>query len=250
MELILFVLIIGVLFVLKLPGVKGFIGEKSVSYLLSKLDKNTYTVKNDIILHKKGGKTTQIDHVVISRYGIFVIETKNYKGWIFGSEKSSEWTQTIYNRKHKFYNPLYQNYSHIKGLQNFLDLEDDILYHSIVAFSPRATLKNIDIKSERVNVVYTTKLLEVILQYKKPILTDEQVRRITTRLSFIHKPDKEMKTKHVTAIKSTLQTEREMISSNQCPKCAAQLVQRVGKYGPFTGCSNYPKCKYIVKKEA
>ena len=60
-----------------MPKIKGFLGEKSVAFLLSGLDKTKYKLINNIML-QVGNKTTQIDHVIVSNYGIFVIETKNY----------------------------------------------------------------------------------------------------------------------------------------------------------------------------
>lgn len=91
-----------------MPKIKGYFGEKSVAFFLSKLDDTKYKVINNIML-QVGNKTTQIDHVVVSNYGIFVIETKNYKGWITGNEFDEYWKQTIYKRKEKLHNPIKQN---------------------------------------------------------------------------------------------------------------------------------------------
>lgn len=82
------------------PKIKGFMGEKTVSAILSMLDKEKYMLINDVMV-EYNGKTSQIDHVVISNYGVFVIETKNYKGWIYGDEYSQYWTQVIFKRKEK-----------------------------------------------------------------------------------------------------------------------------------------------------
>lgn len=104
------------------PRIKGKMGEATVSMLLKKLDKNKYQVVNDVLLSAEGGntRTTQIDHVVVSIYGIFSIETKNYKGQIYGSESSAKWTQNIYGHKYSFMNPIYQNYAHVKALNALL----------------------------------------------------------------------------------------------------------------------------------
>lgn len=74
---------------------------------MRKLGKD-YIVINNLKLNTKG-TISQIDHLVVSNYGIFVIETKNYKGWILGNEDSQNWTQVIYKYKNKFYNPVLQN---------------------------------------------------------------------------------------------------------------------------------------------
>lgn len=80
------------------PAIKGFLGEKSVAAVLAGLDKKKYLVLHNILL-QAGAKTTQIDHIVVSNYGVFVIETKNYKGWILGNEKDENWTRVIYRRR-------------------------------------------------------------------------------------------------------------------------------------------------------
>lgn len=53
-----------------------------------------------------GNKTTQVDHVIVANYGIFVIETKNYKGWIIGDGFDDNCKQAINKRKEKLHNPI------------------------------------------------------------------------------------------------------------------------------------------------
>lgn len=114
---------------------KGWTGEKVVTRLgLRRLDPTVYRVFDDIYLPRPDGKgTTQIDHVVVSKFGIFVIETKNVKGWIFGSADQREWTQQLFRRKSRFLNPLHQNALHVRALQNFLGLAADN-FHPLVFF--------------------------------------------------------------------------------------------------------------------
>ncbi len=104
------------------PKVKGFEGEKMIQLHLASLDKRRFVSLHDILLMTDRGTTTQIDHIIISTYAIFVIETKNYTGWISGYEKSKEWTQTIYKVKNRFMNPIRQNYGHIhmRALDHFM----------------------------------------------------------------------------------------------------------------------------------
>ena len=99
-------------------------GEKETQIgMWMKLGKE-YIRFHDIIVPTQGS-TTQIDHILLSRYGIFVIETKNINGWIFGSEKSKYWTQNLYGKKSKFQNPLHQNYLHTKALASHLQIDHD-----------------------------------------------------------------------------------------------------------------------------
>jgi restriction system protein len=124
----------------KLPKIKGYIGERYVIQGLTKhLDEIKYTIFNDVTLPLEYGGTTQVDHIVVSNFGIFVIE-KNMSGWIFDSENQVNWTQTIRRSKHSFQNPLRQNYKHTKTLSLLLNLPHD-QFHSIVTFTPNAELK-------------------------------------------------------------------------------------------------------------
>jgi hypothetical protein len=144
------------------PKIKGMIGEVSIRFKLRKLDPQEYSVLHDIMIKQPDGRTSQFDHLVISRYGVFVIETKNYRGWIVGSEKAEYWTQVIYRRKEKLYNPIRQNYGHIKVLEGVLE-DNTIPFISIIAFSTRADLKLEPMSTE---VIYSTELLSTIYKYK------------------------------------------------------------------------------------
>ncbi len=93
----------------------------------------------DVTLPTSDG-TTQIDHIIVSIYGIFVIETKNMKGWIFGSENQATWTQKIYKHTNKFQNPLRQNYKHTKALETLLRIKPSKI-HSVVVFVGDSTFK-------------------------------------------------------------------------------------------------------------
>lgn len=130
---------------------KGFVGESVINIATwLKLDKHTYHRLNNITLPLANGGSTQVDHVIVSVYGIFVIETKNYKGWIFGNEKQKQWTQVFPNgSKYKFQNPLRQNYLHIKTLSELLGL-DQRYFHSMIAFIGECELKTRDELPEHV----------------------------------------------------------------------------------------------------
>lgn len=125
----------------KSPIVKGWLGEWQVRRGLKRLDPAVYRHFHDLYLPRPDGQgTTQIDHVVISPFGILVIETKNYRGWIFGTEKQREWTQQIYRRKSRFQNPLHQNQLHVRALSNFLGLPEERFF-PVVFFVGNAEFK-------------------------------------------------------------------------------------------------------------
>lgn len=172
---LLFLILIPILNIYK-SKIKGLIGEKTVASILYLLDKSEYKIINNIVL-KYGNYTTQIDHIVISDFGIFVIETKNYKGWILGYENSEYWTQVIFRRKEKFYNPIRQNLSHIRALKNCLCEFTNIEYKSIIAFSTNADIK----VNTTTDVVYSNKLNPTIKKYSKINLTQKRKRKFFKR---------------------------------------------------------------------
>lgn len=219
----------------------GSRGEFSISLMLSKLDSDKYIVMNDLMLDTKYG-TTQIDHVVLSVYGIFVIETKNYSGLIYGGERSDTWTKNMYGNKYDFKNPIKQNYGHIKALSEKLNIPSNY-FNSIVVFTNRAKLKG-DFESP---VIYSSQLLDEIRYHNTEKLTKEQIIEFRNKLVSSLNYDKEKQKKHVADIKDNVNRKEASISAGICPKCGGKLVKRNGKYGEFYGCSNYPKCKFIYK---
>ncbi len=161
------------------PKIKGTFGEYKVSSKLKCLKKKEYIVINDLLL-KTGNSTTQIDHVVISKSGIFVIETKNYKGWIFDHEKSEYWTQTIYKYKKKFRNPIKQNWAHVYVLKKILSEYNYVRYFPIVVFAGSGKLKKI---TSYLPVIYTNKLMKTIEnQNQHENLSYNQMKMIADKL--------------------------------------------------------------------
>ena len=128
----------------KSPFLIGKRGENFVSRKLLELDSEHYKVLDDFMLPSRGNtNTTQIDHIVVSDFGIFCIETKSYSGWIFGHAKQQHWTQVIYRYKKKFYNPLRQNYAHIKAVEAIVSPKyPKVPIRGFIAF-PRAEKLNI-----------------------------------------------------------------------------------------------------------
>ncbi|TGN40319.1 nuclease-related domain-containing protein [Marinobacter confluentis] len=125
---------------IKSPWFKGKVGEFLVNASARLfLDKSRYHLIKNVTLPTPDG-TTQIDHVLVSEFGVFVVETKNMKGWIFGSPHQRFWTQKIFRSNHKFQNPLHQNYKHVKTLQALLGLGDHQM-HSVVVFVGHNTFK-------------------------------------------------------------------------------------------------------------
>lgn len=160
------------------PKVKGRIGERAVRSVIGKdLDEETYIEFHDLIIPSRSG-TTQIDHIYVSVFGIFVIETKNYTGWIFGSEKQSKWTQVVYKQKHYFQNPLRQNYAHIKALSELLQLSEE-KFHSMVVF-----LGDCELKTQMPpNVCRIRQAASYIRRFQTTLLLPQEIEAATAVLS-------------------------------------------------------------------
>lgn len=222
------------------PTIKGIIGEKRVKKQLDKLSPENYRVLNDIMVRTEKG-TSQIDHVIVSTYGIFVIETKNYAGWIHGSENAEYWTQSIYRKKTKFRNPIRQNWGHIYALKEMLPDYKDCPFYSIIVFAGSAKLKNVNVKTD---VIYEDSLFGTIMGHRgTTVIPVLELDRIVDRLRKVSIDDKQARKQHVEQIRSNVKERETKEESLICLKCGGKMLKRRGQYGEFYGCSNYPKCR-------
>jgi restriction system protein len=236
--------------ILRTPFIKGKLGEFFVKLILDlKLNKSQYKIMHNITL-PTGDGTTQIDHIIVSPYGVFVIETKNMKGWIFGSEEQATWTQTLYKHTTKFQNPLRQNYKHTKTIESSLTLDPEVVF-SIVVFVGNSTFKT-DMPD---NVTYAGGVVDYINTFSEIIIEEEKIDWIVTMIQNeqfqnSRKTDKA----HVEHIKKIIGQDKQInqvITSVDwiCPKCNSALIERTAKRGQnkgntFLGCSNFPKCRF------
>jgi hypothetical protein len=230
-----------VLLVIGGPFLKGKKGELMVSMTLARLPKEHYRVFNDIILPTRYG-TTQIDHIVVSPFGIFVIETKNYNGWIYGGENSENWTQNIWGNKYTFRNPLKQNNGHVKALKSILGVSETAII-PIVVFSNRADLS---VQTNQL-VINRENLRSVIKRYHTEFFPLEQIDNLCIKIELARETGKEAKKQHVRNVKQTVYRKNQAIAKGICPQCGGQLILRDGRYGSFYGCNNYPKCRFTLK---
>lgn len=225
------------------PKIKGSAGEFKVNTHLSFLG-NEYIVIKDILIKTSNGFTSQIDELVLSEYGVFVIETKNYKGWIFGNEKSENWTQVIYKEKHTFRNPIKQNWSHIYALKNILSEFSFIKYYPIVVFSGSATLKNIE---SSIPVIYANQLNSTIRNHcVEKCINSIDLIKIQSIIESAKITEKTAKKDHVRNIKQNVFEKKEKMKNLICPRCNGDLKLRNGRNGKFYGCSNYPRCRFTM----
>jgi restriction system protein len=220
---------------------KGWIGEQMVRLAARfLLDKDIYHSIHNVTLPTLDG-TTQIDHIFVSQFGIFVVETKNYSGWIFGTADQAKWTQKIYKNSNQFQNPLRQNYKHIKALEAALNLTED-KFHSVIIFVGGSTFKT----EMPANVTYAGEYIAYIKSFQTPVLTKQEVQSAFDAISTGRlKPSLATNREHV----RHLQARADVTADRKCPKCGNALSVKTAKTGAragrqFWGCSQFPKCRF------
>ena len=232
--------------IVKTRWFKGKKGEFLVNAILNKfLDKNKYHLIKNVTLPTRDG-TTQIDHIVVSTFGVFVLETKNMKGLIVGTAKQKLWTQQFFKKRYQFQNPLHQNYKHTQTLADSLNVVPDFIY-SMVVFVGDSTFKT----KMPENVTHGRDCVKYIKTKNKRHFTTKQVAEIISaidsgRLSRSFKTNR-LHNKHVKDIVAG----KAFGQVKACSKCGSKMVLRVAKRGhnigkQFWGCSDFPKCKATV----
>lgn len=229
--------------VLKSSWFKGWLGELAVKFSAKLyLPRDQYHAFHNVTLPTPDG-TTQIDHIFVSEFGIFVVETKNMTGWIFGGERQAQWTQKIYKKSFKFQNPLRQNYKHVKALESALELPPETL-HSVVVFVGGSTFKT----PMPENVTEGSKVVSYIKSFHRPVLSTDQVARAVKKIESGRLiPSHATHREHVARLKA-----RSDVGSVQlCPKCGSEMVLRTAKKGQnagkqFWGCSRFPQCRTVI----
>ncbi|ALV21502.1 MULTISPECIES: nuclease-related domain-containing protein [Carnobacterium] len=186
---------------------KGNMGEYNIYRKLEKI-KGTKLLLTNLYIPKEDGSTTEIDLLMITKLGFFVIESKNYSGWIFGNEKNRNWTQTFSNKKKfKFFNPIWQNKGHIKALQEILGIADDLLIHSLIVFSNNCELKKITVTSSNVHVIKQNQIKRTLrreLTNVMPKLTSEDIKIYFQVLKPFMHADEKIKQLHIKTIQEKL----------------------------------------------
>ena len=241
---------------------KGEPGEAWAENILKKLEKHNYKVYGKVLrniyIPKNNMGTSEIDLLFVTAKGIFVIESKNYSGWIFGSEEDLYWTSVLPSGKgnsikNKFYNPIKQNDIHIKYLRQFLSVNypnTNIPIYSIVLFSDRCTFKKLNVSSEShvIQMFQLIKTINKILEQQELSITNNQVDELYNELFKLTDKDGSLKKAHIQAINET-----KLVHSQSdglvCPRCGSKLVIRTAKRGTraghqFYGCSTFPQCRY------
>ena len=225
--------------------IKGRIGELAVQMGAAlSLSSSVYRQYHHVTLPTVDG-TTQIDHVFVSVFGVFVVETKHKGGWIFGSDRDQKWTQMFPGgQRYKFQNPLLQNYKHVRALEEVLsgiELPEGVI-KSVVIFVGKVELK----REMPENVTVGFGGTRYIRSFRTRMLSEEQVAEICTAIETRRmKPSWETDQQHAW----NLRQRKDGATSRPCPRCGRTMVLRTAQRGPtagqqFWGCEGFPACRY------
>ena len=242
---------------------KGRIGEFYIYKYLKSLDGYKKFLFN-IYIPKSNEETTELDVVLLHESGLYVFESKNYSGWIFGSEAQKEWTQTLptgngRSQKNHFLNPIIQNKVHLKWLKNYLADNEGLAYSSYIIFSDRCTLKDIRLTSGEHFVINRYNILPAVQANAAKVgktLSPEQIDELYNKLYPLTQVNEAIKIAHIEDVKQKQQSSNVSavnvspdITGKICPSCGSVLVLRTVSKGArqgqqFWGCSKYPHCRY------
>ena len=138
---------------------------------------NCYIPKGD-------GTLTEIDLILLHASGVYVIESKNYSGWIFGNEEARYWTQSFRRgRRERFFNPIKQNNAHIKQLRRFVPGLKPEAIQSVIVFSKRCALRKITLTTRQHIVIKRNQVLQAIAPLAgRRLLSSEDIDAIFQRL--------------------------------------------------------------------
>ena len=189
-------LILNIILINNLTKLIGFLGENNTKDALKGLPKDKYKIINNILI-KINGYTHQIDHVIVSSYDIFCIETKQYNGYFIGSKWDKNWTRIVGKNRYPYENPIRQNYGHVKALCELLNMDESKIYN-IVCIPSGAKLR---IKNDGELTRYDT-IVDKILSYKDIVI--DNVDEIVDIINKNNITDKTIKKEHIENIKNNL----------------------------------------------
>lgn len=258
---------------------KGRKGERIVAKELNTLTKRDNIILNDLLIPTANDRTSQIDHIVISTRGIFVIETKSLAGRISGSEHAQYWRQNLATQSRSLYNPLLQNAGHIKALRRILKDIDESLFISMVVFTeawrldikaddiiiPRRWLPDRhirrtfipseqrkkrwwkpsrEVRLDETHIVAPIEELTQEISRRKKIIPRHDLQDIANRIREISLDGRTQQRIHKEYAKETSRNISREIRQGNCPRCGGRLLVKRGDHGEFVGCENYPSCRF------
>lgn len=184
---------------------KGAKGEREIARLLKASRCGKHYVVNDLLFSCGKDLSCQIDHILINRNGIFVVETKNYAGEIYGSDSAREWTQVLAHGtvKNRLYNPVMQNETHIRRLKGVL--KETEIFRNVVVFLQGADLKGVSSPS----VCSAANLNQILTENIGFTLSKAEMKRYYRALVCLKKNSHVTKRRHVKNIKRAQKKHRK-----------------------------------------
>lgn len=162
-----------------MSSIKGWVGEFKLRLAMWLFLGSKYKIFTNVTIRLPDGKTSQIDHIIASPYGMFVIETKNYKGLIRMESQSDYWQQLLGRHTFNFYSPIKQNNGHISALK-FMLKNKQYPYHNIVCFVGTARFEGVTPNGVSIGIFGAIRLIRA---YKCKTISKTEVQKIAQRIN-------------------------------------------------------------------
>ena len=239
--MLLSIMVLSVLYIFKSPWFKGLAGEMMVHISVKiHLNKDKYHILRNVTLPIAGG-TTQIDHIIISEYGVFVIETKNMKGWIFGNAHQKTWTQKIFKYTKNFQNPLHQNFKRVETLKSILELTDQQIF-SVVVFVGSSSFKT----KMPDNVINGPNLIRYIKSKDRQVILGTDVSMLLSKIEAERLiPSRETTKAHIEFVNNIIEEKksRRLCLESESPRIVRDVKNEDRRGQQLLESSRSPECK-------
>lgn len=244
------------LYINRLGKKRGQEGEELLYENVMQISGEKKVFKN-IFIPKKNGSKTELDLILINSAGIHVMESKNVRGYIIGSETDEKWEKATMKKygletDRTFQNPIKQNSAHIRHLASYLK-ENSLPYYSYIVYSDEADLTKVKLESDNHIVCHYSEVASFVSKRREEKLKSEEIASIASKLAVLENIDKEKEHKmHVRDIRSNekfSKNKKEEVDYGTCPECGSPLRKVTYKKGKlagksFLGCSSFPICKH------
>lgn len=236
----------------------GRFGEYLTYRNLKQFEKQGARFLFNAYIPKSKTETTEIDIIMLYSKGVFVFESKNISGWIFGDSTQQKWYQTLNtNEKHSFYNPVMQNRAHIRHLRVIIG--ERVPIHSVIVFSDRCVFKSLNVRTDDVDVIHRRDVESTVVKRITNInseISEDEISDMYNKLYPFTQSDIDIIDNHTNNVVNNYSDngpntyEKSVSDVRICPYCGSKLILRTATRGvnigkAFYGCSNYPQCKYV-----
>jgi restriction system protein len=173
---------------------------KIATLLANNLSHKDYYIFNNLYLPSKINGTTQIDHIVVSRFGVFVIESKHCSGWVFANtNKRADWYLTTGKNKYPFYSPVRQNHAHVCAILEQMGFLKDRV-EGLVVFTGDYVFKTPKPKK----VFSEEDLVDYIKSKKQRSLKEGELFAVIGKLSMLCQTNDTTKEEHIETVRSLI----------------------------------------------